>query len=162
MSLFAVLGGILSAHIGGGAMVVGVFMACVFVWNPLSSAEEQLDITRITLCSIVSQTLSSWGVAFLVLYNGGPSDRVWKCWTATAPVVVFGAPTGAILLNPKRIKVFRRLFIFLTLVQFICFAAIKIQDNAVAWGVIAAWISLGVCTLLAYHKKLVEPRLRAP
>lgn len=83
-----------------------MFMACVFVWNPLSSESEQLDITTITLNSVVSQAVSSWLVSFLILASGGPTLRVWRCWASTVPIVVFGAPTGAILLNPKRIKYF--------------------------------------------------------
>lgn len=81
-------------------------MACVFVWNPLSSESEQLDITTITLNSVVSQAVSSWLVSFLILASGGPTLRVWRCWASTVPIVVFGAATGAILLNPKRSKYF--------------------------------------------------------
>ncbi|CAD7948332.1 unnamed protein product [Amoebophrya sp. A120] len=160
MMLFAVFGGVLSAHIGGGAMVVGVFMACVFVWNPLSGTKEQLDITTITLCSVVSQAVSSWLVSFLVLYNGGPSDRVWKCWSVTVPIVVFGAPTGAILLNPRRIKYFRRVFIFLSGFQFVVFAALKIQNNETAWGIITAILCAVLILLGTYHRLLVQPEIR--
>jgi len=160
MMLFAIFGGILSAHIGGGAMVVGVFMACVFVWNPLSSESEQLDITTITLNSVVSQAVSSWLVSFLILASGGPTLRVWRCWASTVPIVVFGAPTGAILLNPKRIKYFRRLFIFLTVVQFVCFASLKIQSDLTAWASILGTIGCIVVGLSLYHQTVVRPLLQ--
>ena len=94
--------------------------------------------------------------AILILISGGSTPKVYNCLLCATPVVVLGAPLGALLLRPSMVKVLQIVFYLLAIIQFVCFAALVLKTDLDAWQgpIVGITLSLGGVIAHFYRERL--------
>ena len=152
-SAAAFCGGFLTATIGTGADIM-LYAFGVFGWKR-SSRANSLGPAQLTAAAVVTMTLQSTltclGRALSV--DGGFTRPTLLCWAVMVPVVVVGAPLGALCLSPSRAVLLRRLFFVLAAGQFIGYVTFNTDFiNSLAWRIVGGALILEmVAIMLHFH-----------
>jgi uncharacterized membrane protein YfcA len=150
-----VFGGILTSQVGSGSDTAS-FIFTVLIWNAVSPAHDHIDIQVATASSVIIMATHSIETAILILISGGSTPKVYNCLLCATPVVVLGAPLGALLLRPSMVKVLQIVFYLLAIIQFVCFAALVLKTDLDAWQgpIVGITLSLGGVIAHFYREKL--------
>ena len=154
LAVSGVFGGFVTAKLGSGSDSMAYVFAA-FAWN-LMTPWHRISESSMTASTVIVMATMSIVVMGVRFSTGTLSEEVIHCWAAAAPVVCFGAPTGALVLGPRAEIALRRFFYFIAAVQFVVFGLIVIKTHVVGWTIVAT--CLGFTTLATvghYHLRLM-------
>ncbi|KAL7544719.1 hypothetical protein ACHAWF_008078 [Thalassiosira exigua] len=148
LATFSLAGGVVSSQIGTGADMAWYAYGSL-VHNGQSEPDDVIQHDDLTAISIIVMTVVSIVGSVVRLSDSADpvSPEVLMALIACAPVVVLGAPTGSLFLGPSHRKKLKALFYVLAFVQLATFGAIKIRDDARAWGFVCGTIGAVVAAV---------------
>lgn len=141
-----VTGGIVSGLLGSGADLIGFCLLALYF---------RIEIKRATQISVLLMAATSViGFAMQGLYFGQVSDEVIRLWYVAAPVVMFGAPIGAVFcrrISSRFLLLFISSIVFVELLSTIFLVPIDL--NRIVYYGLAAIASLSLLFFFQYQAK---------
>ncbi|CAJ1408958.1 unnamed protein product [Effrenium voratum] len=155
VGLFGLVGGFLSANHGSGADMLAYIFG-VFVWNYLIPEPARMSETMMTASSVVIMTACSLAGSLVRVLTGDISDKVFLCWAACTPVVVIGAPLGALFLTEHMTLILRRGFFVFVVVMFVSMGIWILSDDLMSWLAVSSALAMTACGLATHFACFVQ------
>ncbi|CAJ1328286.1 unnamed protein product [Effrenium voratum] len=128
----------------------------VFVWNYLIPEPARMSETMMTASSVVIMTACSLAGSLVRVLTGDISDKVFLCWAACTPVVVIGAPLGALFLTEHMTLILRRGFFVFVVVMFVSMGIWILSDDLMSWLAVSSALAMTACGLATHFACFVQ------
>jgi uncharacterized membrane protein YfcA len=140
------LGGVISGFIGSGADLMVFCLLSLYFHIDLKNA------TKISI--IIMAAVSIIGIIFQIVAVGNLPPEIMNLWVLAAPVVLLGAPIGAIFL--KKVKP-TTLLIFIAVIVMVEIITTILLVNVETWKFIVHFIFATILIMLLYQLHLNSP-----
>ncbi len=151
--LVGTFGGILSSLVGTGIDIF-TFSMMVLLFRISEKVATPTSVVLMAINSVV-------GLAVYEGILGQMNDQVFAYWAAAVPIVVVGAPLGAIICAYMRRKMIVNFLIAIIVVELVSsLLIIPLRETVVASGVVTMLLSLAVYALMLQTRRY-DPATRS-
>ena len=131
LMMFGALGGMVSGLIGNGIDIL------IFAVLALHYAVSEKVATPTSILLMTGNTLIGLFLHAFIVGDFNPASDAYEYWLACIPVVVFGAPLGALVVNLLNRHVIYVLLMSIIIVQYIFAFVVFYISKALTWEVVA-------------------------